>query len=108
MSIALDVAFFVPVLGTWTTNGFSDSLREQLAKYGISVVDRRSSPRIAVITLGSWSDRAGFGHSIGVELRQGGGVMKAGRVRVPDLAPTTLDVAADSVAFLVARSLRGS
>jgi len=34
--------------------------------------------------------------------------MTAGQVRVPDLAPTTLDVASEYVAFLVARSLRGS
>ena len=108
--IELDVAFFVPVLGTWTTKGFSDSLRVELAKFGITVIDHGSSPSpsIAVITLGSWTDRAGFGRSISVELRREGGFMTAGQVRVPDLAPTTLDVAAEYVAFLVARSLRGS
>ncbi len=109
-AVALDVAYFVPVLGTWMTDGFSDSLRTEFAKYDIEVVAARSPSRpLAVITLGAWSDRAGFGRSINVEVLLPDGERKrAGRIPVPDLEMTTLDVAAQLLAALIAKSIRAS
>jgi TolB-like protein len=108
--VALDVAYFVPVLGTWMTDGFSESLRTELAKYSIEVVAARSSSRpLAVITLGDWSDRAGFGRSINVELLLPNmGPKQVGRLRVPDLEMTTLDVAASPIAALIAKSIQAA
>jgi len=61
-SIALDVGFFLPVLGTWVVRGSRKRCATKLAKYDIAVVDRRDSPaNVAVITLGAWSDRVGGG-----------------------------------------------
>jgi hypothetical protein len=97
-------------LRDWMTDGFSDSLRTELAKYDIEVVAARSPSRpLAVITLGAWSDRAGFGRSINVELLLPDGERKrAGRIPVPDLEMTTLDVAAQLLAALIAKSIRAS
>lgn len=107
IAIALQVGFFVPVLGTWVVDGFSESLREQLAEYEVQVVPARPSPEVTVvITLGDWSDRLGAGRSIGVALLRGMALAPAGRVWVPDLSMDTLNVAAEPVALLVARSLR--
>jgi hypothetical protein len=106
-AIALRVGFYFPSLGTWTVDGFADSLREQLAKYDVSVVkDDRSPENTAVVTLGDWSDRVGVGRSIDVALRNDGGVAEVGRVRIPDLSMTTLAVAAEYVAVLIVRALR--
>src|SRR5579883_3378004 len=106
--IALDVAFFIPVLGRWATDSFSRSIRDELAHYAIDVVARdEGAPTVAVITLGSWTDRAGFGRSITVELMREGRVTPAGRLRVPDLDTMTLDVAAQYVAVMIAQALRG-
>jgi hypothetical protein len=118
--IGLQIAFFVDVLGTWTADGFADSLRSELSKYGIDAVTRRPLPPcVARITLGAWTDRSsgarpgwwgdgsGAGaRSIEVDLFRDGHWMKAGQIRVPDLSMTTLDVAAEYVAVIVARAVR--
>lgn len=106
-AIALRVGFFVPSLGTWTVDGFSESLREQLARYAVAVVGDHDPPEnTAVVTLGDWSDRVGVGRSIDVAIVNEGGVSHAGRVRIPDLSMTTLAVAAEYVAVLIVRTLR--
>src|SRR5258708_14985574 len=52
-AIALDVRLPVYVLGRWTIDGFSETLRLELAKYNITVVQRRSpEPIVARIDLG--------------------------------------------------------
>jgi hypothetical protein len=105
--IALDVAYFVPVLGTWMTTSFSNSLRAELAKVDVVVVPAPTeSTPVAVVTLGNWSDRIGFGRSITVALRSEGTLTPEGFVRVPDLDMTTLDVAAEYVAVLIANAVR--
>ncbi len=48
-AIALDVRLPVDVLGTWTVDGFSQTLRLELAKYNIKVVDRRSRPGVVAL-----------------------------------------------------------
>lgn len=107
-TIALRVGFYVPVLGTWLVDGFSDSLREELAKYDVAVAQARASAETtAVVTLGDWSDHLGTGRSIGVVLIHEGGVTPAGRVWTPDLSDTTLSVAAEQVAVVIVRLLRG-
>jgi hypothetical protein len=106
-AIALRVGFYRPSLGTWTVDGFSDSLREELAKYDVAVVPNDSLPEnIAVVTLGDWTDRVGVGRSIDVALLNDGGLTEAGRVRIPDLSMTTLAVASEYVAVLIVRRLR--
>jgi hypothetical protein len=85
-AIALQVRFFLPALGTWLVDGFSESLREQLAKYDVTVVPARESPQAtAVITLGDWSDRLGTGQGLIVSLLRDGRVTRVGHVWVPDL-----------------------
>jgi hypothetical protein len=108
-SIALDVGFFLPVLGTWVVRGFTETLRDELAKYDIAVVDRRDSPAsVAVITLGAWSDRVGGGRLIQIDMLGEGGLRRVGHELVADLSMTTLDVAAQDIAFIIARSIRGA
>jgi len=105
-SLSLRVGFYVPVLGTWLVDGFSDSLREELAKYDVRVVQAPESSTTAVITLGDWSDYLGPGRSIGVALVGEGGVTPTGRVWLPDLSMNTLSVAAEQVAVIIVRMLR--
>lgn len=100
--IALDVRLPVYVLGRWTVDAFSDTLRAELAKYNITVVDRPSSSRmIALIDLGRWTYRSW--QEIDVALAHDDEKTALGRIRVADTSMTTLDVAAQSVAALIAR-----
>jgi hypothetical protein len=102
--IALDVQLPVAVLGTWTTDGFRETLRLELAKYNVAVVDRRQSPdAVALIDLGRWT--YGSWQEIDVGLDEDGHVAALGQIRVPDLSMTTTDVAAQTVAELIARRL---
>jgi len=105
-AIVLRVGFYAPTLGTWIVDGFSDSLREQLAKYDVGVASSAAPGGTAVVTLGDWSDRAGVGRSIDVALSSDGGMTEAGRVRIPDLSMSTLNVASEYVAALIVRALR--
>ena len=101
-AIALDVQLPVPVLGTWKIDGFSETLRLELAKYHISVADR-PSPMIplAAVDLGQITYRQW--QEVDVTVAYGGQTTLLGRIRVPDLQMTTLDVAAQPVAELIAR-----
>jgi hypothetical protein len=103
--IALDVQLPVYVLGRWTVDSFSETLTLELARYNIAVVDRRSAPRIiALIDLGRWTYRSW--QEIDVGLARAGETIPVGRVDVTDLSTSTLDVAAQSVALLIAKAIR--
>jgi NAD(P)-dependent dehydrogenase (short-subunit alcohol dehydrogenase family) len=102
--IALDVQLPVYTLGTWLLRGFSESLAIELAKYNIRVVDSRAAPQaVAVINLGL----PGYRQAIDVYLTRAGETKPAGRIHVPDLSESTLDVAAELLAPLIARSAWG-
>jgi hypothetical protein len=102
--VALDVELPVDVLGTWTTSGFTETLRLELAKYNIAVVDRSQLPDATVLVdLGRWTYRSW--QEIDVALDDDGKAETLGRIRVPDLSTTTTDVAAQIVATLIARRL---
>jgi hypothetical protein len=101
-SVALDVELPIHVLGRWTVDGFSDTLRMELAKYNIEVGPRRSEGDVvALIDLGRVTYRDW--QEIDVALARGDAMSPWDRVHVPDLSMTTLDVAAQSVAALIAR-----
>jgi hypothetical protein len=101
-AIALDVQLPLWVLGRWTIDGFSETLRAELAKYNVVVVDRRASPAgVAIVDLGRWTYRDW--QEVDVAVVDRGETTPLGRLRVPDLSMTTLDVAAQSVAALLAR-----
>ncbi len=105
--IGLDVFLPVYVLGTWTIDTFSESLRLELAKYNIRVVDRRPEPGVvAVIRLGRFTYRDW--QEIDVELTHDGVTTPLGRIRTNDLSMDTIDVAAEPVAVLIARWLWAS
>jgi hypothetical protein len=102
--VALDVQFVNYTLGTWVIDEFSDALAEQLTRYNVKVVGKKESPRlVADIDLGVWGNR----HAIDVYLDRDGVRTPLGRVNVPDQSWTTLDVAAQLVAPLIARQAWG-
>jgi hypothetical protein len=102
--VALDVQFVGYTLGTWVIDEFSDALAEQLAKYNVKVVGKKAAADyLAEINLGVWGNR----HAIDVYVVHDGQRRPAGRVNVPDLSWTTLDVSAQLVAPLIARQAWG-
>ena len=104
LRVALDVQFRVYTMGTWAIDSFDEELATQLRKYNMVVVDRKTEPQlIAEVDLGVLANP----HAIDVYLRHNGERAYAGRVRVPDLSTTTLDVAAQLVAPLIARPAWG-
>jgi hypothetical protein len=104
LQIALDVQFRFYTMGTWAIDNFDEELGTQLRKYNIVVVDRRAAPHVvAEIDLGVLAN----GQAIDVYLVRDGARAYAGRVRVPDLSPTTLDVSAQLVAPVIARPAWG-
>jgi hypothetical protein len=104
LPVALDVQFRTYTMGTWAIDSFSQELGVQLAKYNMTVVDKKTAPSIvAEVNLGV----LGNGQAIDVYIVRGGVRTNAGRVRVPDLSPTTLDVSAQLVAPLIARPAWG-
>jgi hypothetical protein len=101
-SVALDVELAHWTLGRYAIDSFEQALRDELAKYNIRVVDRRTAPSlVARIDLGL----PGYRQAIDVDLVHDGVRASAGRVRVPDLQETTLDVAAELVAAMIARAV---
>jgi hypothetical protein len=101
-SVALDVQVAHWTLGRYAIDGFEQALGDQLAKYNIRVVDRRARPTlVARIDLGL----PGYRQAIDVELVRSGVRATTDRVLVPDLQETTLDVAAQLVAAVVARAV---
>jgi hypothetical protein len=100
--VALDVHFAHWTLGTWALDNFDEELATQLAKYNVRVVDPKTRPRlVARVDLGL----LGYRQAVDVYLVHDGVSDGAGRVRVPDLSPTTLDAAAPLVAAVVARAV---
>jgi hypothetical protein len=102
--VVLDVQLPVYGLGTWSTAGFTQTLRQELAKYNIVVVEpSETRDAIATIDLGRWTYRTW--QEIDVTVGDDRRAVVAGRIRVPDLSMTTTDVAAEMVATLIARKL---
>jgi hypothetical protein len=104
LPVALDTQFRFYTLGTWAKDSFDEELATQLRKYNMVVVDRKAAPHlVAEIDLGVLAN----GQAIDVTLVRDGTRAYAGRVNVPDLSPTTLDVAAQLVAPVIARPAWG-
>ena len=102
LPVALDAQFRFYTMGTWAIDSFDDELASQLRKYNMVVVDRRAAPHlVAEIDLGVLANP----NAVDVYLVRDG-ARTVGRVRVPDLAPTTLEASAQLVAGL-ARNGRG-
>jgi hypothetical protein len=100
--IALDVQLPVAVLGTGIVDGFSETLRLELAKYNIAVEPPRSRQEIvALIDLGRIAYRQW--QEIDVAVAHDDETTPLGRIQVLDLSMTTLDVAAQPIAALIAR-----
>jgi len=100
LAVALDAQFRFYTLGTWALDSFDEELATQLRKYNMVVVKPQAAPHlVAEINLGV----AANPQAIDVYLVRDGERAYAGRVRVPDLAPSTLDVSAQLVAPLIAR-----
>ena len=102
--VALDVEFPFYTMGTWALDEFKEELGRQLAKYNMRVVPHGpEAHRIAAINLGLWNNH----QAIDVYLSHDGEPEFAGRVRVPDLAMTTLDASTQLIAPLIARRAWG-
>ena len=102
--VALDVRLPVYVPGRWTEDTTSETLAEELKKYNIQVVDRRAHPDALIhVDLGRLTYREW--QEVDVWLGDEGKEVSLGRIRVPDLAWTTLQVAAIAAAQLIARSV---
>jgi hypothetical protein len=102
--VALDVRLPVYVLGRWTEDTTAETVREELKKYNIQVVDRRAHPDALVhVDLGQFTYRAW--QEVDVSVGAEGKEISLGRIRVPDLAWTTLQVAGIAAAELIARSV---
>ena len=102
--VALDVQLPVYVLGTWGAAGFRDTLRDELAKYNVVVVRPDEVPdAVARIDLGRFTYRSW--QEIEVALDDDHRVDTLGKIRVPELSMTTVDVAAQMVAELIAKRL---
>lgn len=102
--VALDVRLPVSVLGRWTEDTTAETLREELAKYNIQVVDPKAHPDALIhVDLGQFTLREW--QEVDVWLGGEGHEVIVGRIRVPDLAWTTLQAAAIPAAELVARSV---
>jgi hypothetical protein len=104
MRVALDVQPPLHAVGTWSTIGFTATLRDELARYNVVVVHRNEQPdAVAVVDLGRFTYRSW--QEIDVALDDDRHVTELGRIRVPDLSMTTTDVAAGMIAELIARRL---
>jgi hypothetical protein len=108
--VAIDAHYPVYVMGTWSIDGFKESLGLELAKYNVEIVDRRDAPDLVVfVDIGHWQ----YLEVIDVDVIRRDERIRAGRVRVPDLAQTTLFAAAQPVAAIIAqeaarRNVRGA
>jgi hypothetical protein len=100
LPVALDPQFRWYTLGTWTLQSFDEELATQLSKYNMVVVPRKAQQHlVAEINLGVGANP----RAIDVYLVRDGEREYAGRVRVPDLSPTTLDASAQLIAPVLAR-----
>jgi hypothetical protein len=102
--VALDVRLPVSVLGSWIEDTTTETLREELAKYNIQVVVRGAHPDALVhVDLGQFTYLEW--QEIDVWLGGEGKEVCLARIRVPDLAWTTLQAAAIPAAEVVALSV---
>ncbi|HEX8793338.1 MAG TPA: hypothetical protein VF765_20485 [Polyangiaceae bacterium] len=80
---------------------FDATLRDQLARRNMRVVGVKDAAAVAQIDLGV----PGYRPAVEVYLVREGKRMCAGRLLVPDHAMTTMDVAADVVAEIIAKAI---
>ena len=80
---------------------FDETLRDQLGRHNIRVVGVKDAAAVAQIDLGV----PGYRPAVEVYLVRAGKRMCAGRVLVPDHALSTMDVAAEMVAEIIARAI---
>ncbi|HTQ42168.1 MAG TPA: hypothetical protein VMI75_05365 [Polyangiaceae bacterium] len=80
---------------------FDETLKSQLARRNIRVVGVKDAAAVAQIDLGV----PGYQPSLEVYLVREGKRMCAGRLLVPDHAVTTMDVAAEMVAEIIAKAI---
>ncbi len=80
---------------------FDETLKAQLARRNIRVVAPRDAAAVAQIDLGLY----GYRSAVEVYLVREGKRMCAGRLLVPDHSMTTMDVAAEMVAEIIARAI---
>jgi hypothetical protein len=80
---------------------FDQTLKSQLARRNIRVVGVKDAAAVAQIDLGLW----GYRSAVEVYLVRDGRRMCAGRLLVPDQAMTTMDVAAEMVAEIIAQAI---
>ncbi len=105
--IAVEADLPVYVLGNWAIRSFTDALRIELGKYGITIVDAKSQPVVATIQidLGQFTYRQW--QAIDVSVVVAGEATRIGRIRVPDLGTSTLEAAAEPVATIIGRRVWG-
>jgi hypothetical protein len=105
-AVAVDVELPIYVLGNWTIGSFKESLRLELAKYRVHVVDLRSQPMALVeidlgrITYRQWQE-------IDVRWVSGGESTPIGAVHLLGLETSTVEAAAEPVAAIIARKVWG-
>jgi hypothetical protein len=80
---------------------FNETLKSQLARRNIRVVGVKDAAAVAQVDLGLY----GYKRAVEVYLVREGRRMCAGRLLVPDHAVTTMDVAAEMVAEIIARAI---
>ena len=80
---------------------FNATLRDQLSRHNIRVVGVKDAAAVAQIDLGV----LGYSRALEVYLVREGKRMCAGRVLVADHAMTTMDVAAELVAEIIAQAI---
>jgi hypothetical protein len=100
--VGLDVELPVWELGRWTTSGFTETLRDELAHHNIHIAPSPAPGQsVALVNLGVYNNR----RAIDVAIVRGGRTMFTGRVLIPDRSMTTLDKAAELVASIIAGGL---
>jgi hypothetical protein len=80
---------------------FLDTLRMELDRRNVRLVEPRGAPTVAEIDL----SLANYVHVVDVYMVHGAERSCAGRIRIPDVATTTLDVAAGMAAEVIARAI---
>jgi hypothetical protein len=101
--ISVDVELPVWWVGAkFVVEGFSRTLRDELATYNIHADSRcEQGHECVVVNLTLWENR----HAVDVGLARGGQTLFLGRLLVPDPSMTSLDVAAELVSSVIARGL---
>jgi hypothetical protein len=108
LNVCLEVESVIPILDTWAIHNFWDEVRESLAKYNLFVVPRGpSADGSAKVWLGDWHDRVSpASRSIRVDVARPDGARSPKTLHVQDFQVTTLDVATEYVAAMIAAAMR--